>query len=345
MKINEIKQPLISICIPAFNRPKHIIDLLKSVDCLPDEIEIVICEDHSPDRKKIREAVNTFKKSSHYNIEYFENSDNFGFDGNIRELVNRASGKFLVYMGDDDLFIQGALEKYIAFLKDNIDTSYVLRSYISKLSGNAIENFNYLPKTTILEPGEETVAWLFKRSVVLCGFTISREEALKYNTAEIDGTLLYQVYLMSCVCLNKPSIYCDIPIAEVGIVFEDNSMFGTSKAEREKYSRGTITDSNSINFTKSYFEVTTYIDGLYGVNITDKVRVSLSKYSYPFLSIQRKRGLMSFLRYSRRLQNECGLGVTYYFAIYKWSLAIFGERFCNMAIRIIKKFYKHTPNL
>lgn len=345
MKTNEKQQPLISICIPAFNRPKHIIDLLKSVDCVPDEIEIVICEDHSPDRKKIREAVNTFKKSSLYNIEYFENSDNFGFDGNIRELVNRASGKFLVYMGDDDLFIPGALEKYIAFLKDNIDMSYVLRSYISKLSGNATENFNYLPKTTVLEPGEKTVAWLFKRSVVLCGFTISREEALKYNTAEIDGTLLYQVYLMSCVCLNKPSIYCDIPITEVGMVFEDNSMFGTSKAEREKYSKGAITDSNSINFTKSYFEVTTYIDRLYGVNITSKVRVSLSKYSYPFLSIQRKRGLMAFLRYSRRLESECGLGVTHYFTIYKWSLAIFGERFCNMAIRIIKKFYSHTPNL
>jgi glycosyltransferase involved in cell wall biosynthesis len=343
-EINE-KKPLVSICIPAFNRPIHIIDLLRSVDCAPEEVEIVVCEDHSPDRKKIREAVNIFKKSSLYKIRYFENSDNLGFDGNIRELVNRASGKFLVYMGDDDLFIQGALEKYIVFLKDNMDMSYILRSYVNKLSDNKVEHFNYLSETTRLEPGENTVAWLFKRSVVLCGFTISRKEALKYNTPELDGTLLYQVYIMSCVCLKNPSIYCDIPIAEVGVVFEDNSMFGTSKAEREKYSKGTITDSNSINFTKSYFEVSTYIDHLYGVNITDKVRVSLSKYSYPFLSIQRKRGLLAFLRYAKRLQSECGLGVTHYFAIYKWSLAIFGERFCNWAIRIIKKFYSHTPNL
>lgn len=345
MKKNKNNQPLISICIPAFNRPMHIVELLKSIDCAPDEVEVVICEDHSPDREKIRKAVGVFKKSSPYNIKYFENQDNFGFDGNIRELVNRASGKFLVYMGDDDLFIPGALDKYIVFLKNNMRMSYVLRSYISKLSGNTIENYKYLSKTTILEPGEETVAWLFKRSVVLCGFTISREEALKYNTADVDSTLLYQVYLMSCVCLHKPSIYCDIPIAQVGMVFEDNSMFGTSKAEREKYSKGTITDNNSINFTKSYFEVTSYIDRLYGVHITDKVRVSLSKYSYPFLSIQRKRGLMPFLHYAKRLQNECGLGVTHYFTIYKWSLAIFGERFCNMAIRLIKKFYTHTPNL
>jgi len=339
------ERPLISICIPAFNRPLHIIQLLSSIDCGSDNIEIVICEDCSPDRERIRKAVEIFKETSFFEINYFENDDNLGFDGNIRELVNRSSGQYLIFMGDDDLFIQGALKKYISFLKNNLNHSYVLRSYISKLSGNSIENFAYLPKTTILEPGEETVSWLFKRSVVLCGFTISREEAVKYNTAELDGTLLYQVYLMSCVCLSKSSIYCDIPIAEVGMVFEDNSMFGSSKAEKEKYSMGKITDDNSINFTKSYFEVTAYIDRVYDVNITDNVRVSLSKYSYPFLAIQRKRGLSKFLHYSKRLQNECGLGVTYYFFIYKWSLAIFGVKPCNAIIRIVKKLYSHTPNL
>lgn len=345
MNAHNKKSPLVSICIPAFNRPKHIVDLLESIDCHTDDIEVVICEDYSPDRLKIREAINTFKQSTIYNVQYFENEDNLGFDGNIRELVKRSSGRYLVYMGDDDLFIKGALDKYLMFLNDNDNHSYVLRSYISRLAGNSIENFNYLPKTTMLEPGEKTVAWLFKRSVVLCGFTISREEAVKYNTSELDGTLLYQVYLMACVCLNKSSIYCDIPIAEVGVVFEDNSMFGSSKAEKDKYSTGKITDDNSINFTKSYFEVTEYIDRVYNVNITENVRVSLSKYSYPFLVIQRKRGLVQFLRYANRLQKDCGLGITYHFYIYKWSLAILGERMCNKIIRMMKKLFSYTPNL
>ena len=338
-------EKLVSICIPSFNRPKHIIDLLRSIDCLPEDIEIVICEDNSNKRKEIREAVKTFKSNSYYELKYYENKYNLGFDGNIRELVNKANGKFLIYMGDDDLFIPGSLEKYIEFLKKNIDVSYVLRSYINQLSKKNVEKFLYLPKTTILSPGEETVSWLFKRSVVLCGFTISRREAIKYNTSKIDGTLLYQVYLMCCVCLKNKSIYCDIPIAKVGVVYEDNSLFGSSAVEKNRYTKGTITSNNSINFTKSFFEVTSFIDHTYKVNISDKVRISLSKYSYPFLSIQRKRGLISFLNYSNRLQNECGLGITTYFKIYKWSLAILGEKICNSIIRLIKKFYARTPDL
>lgn len=339
------QEKLVSICIPSFNRPKHIIDLLRSIDCIPEDIEIVICEDNSNKRKQIREAVKRFKNDTLYKLKYYENKNNLGFDGNIRELANKASGKFLIYMGDDDLFIPGSLEKYIDFLKKNSDVSYVLRSYIHQLSKKSVEKFLYLPKTTILSPGEETVAWLFKRSVVLCGFTISRKEAIKYNTSKIDGTLLYQVYLMCCICLKNKSIYCDIPIAKVGIVYKDNSLFGSSAAERKRYTKGTITSSNSINFTKSFFEVTNYIDFTYKVNITDKVKLSLSKYSYPFLSIQRKRGLLPFLDYAKRLENECGLGITAYFKIYKWSLAILGENICNSTIRLVKKLYARTPDL
>jgi abequosyltransferase len=320
--------------------------LLGSVDCDPSNVEIVICEDFSPQKDEIRKRVNEFRTQSPFKVRYIENNKNKGFDGNIRELVAQARGKFILFMGDDDLFIPLALDQFLNFLTEHINVKYILRSYVVVHPDGSEEPFRYMTESTVLPPGEGSVAWLFKRSVTICGFTISRKEALKHATADLDGTLLYQIYLMSKVCLEHPSVYCDIPVAQAVLTWQgDYSMFGNAEAEKSRFTPGSVTGDNSINFTKNYFEVTDYLDQAYGTHLTKLVRQSLSKYSYPFLSIQRKRGIKLFLLYANRLEKECGFGVTPYFYIYKWALVFMGEKFCDWTIRLIKRASKHTPNL
>lgn len=338
-------QPLLSICIPSYSRPVQIANLLSSVDCDPQNIEIVVCEDRSPRREQIRSAVQAFAARTPYGVRYFENDNNLGYDGNLRRLVELASGRFVMFMGDDDLFVPGALDHFLQFLRHNEDKKYILRSYVVFHPGGQVETFRYLPTTTVLPAGEQTAAWLFKRSVTICGFTISRDDALAVATSELDGTLLYQVYLMAQVCLSNESIYCDIPVAQAVQTFrDDNPMFGSSEAERGRYTPGTVSQDNSINFTKAYFEVTEYLDRQHGTQLSRRVRTELSKYSYPFLSIQRKRGIGPFLRYARRLESEVGLGCTPYYYIYKWGLALFGEKVCDRLIVRIKNALGYTPN-
>jgi abequosyltransferase len=338
--------PILSVCIPSYNRPRQLAELLASVDCNPDDIEIVICEDGAPKRAEVRDRVTWIQSESRFRILYHENEINLGFDGNLRRLVEKSAGEYILFMGDDDLFMPGMLEPYIAFLKQNRDTKYVLRSYLTIHPNGHTEHFRYLPKTSTLSAGEETVAWLFKRSVTICGFTIDRIEALKHATSDLDGTLLYQVYLMAQVCLEHESAYCDIPMAHAVQSFrEDKPMFGNSAAEKGRYTPGTVSHDNSINFSAAYFEVTRYLDQLHGTNLTARVRVDLSKYSYPFLSIQRKRGIRSFLQYVGRLERELGFGCTLYFHVYKWALALLGERLCDRSIMLIKRLVGHTPHL
>ena len=336
---------LLSICIPTYNRPNQLIKLLESIDCNISKVEIIICENHSPSRELTRLAVNNFIANSKYRINYFENSRNLGYDGNLRKLAEHASADYIMFIGDDDLFIPGSLDKFISFLKKNCDKPYILRTYLTKHADGSEETFRYLRETTPLPFGEKTVAWLFKRSVTICGFTISRLEALKYSTNELDGTLLYQVYLMAQVCLKSNSIYCDIPIAYAIQSFRDDSTaFGSAQSEKKRFTIGSVSHDNSINFAKAYFEVTNYLDKIHGTNLTNLVRLDLSKYSYPFLSIQRKRGVSSFLRYAKRLEIELGFGVTVYFFIYKWALVFFGEKVCDRLILHIKRFFGRTPN-
>lgn len=338
--------PFLSIGIPAYNRPDELRRLLESIDCKPGEVEILVCEDHSPGRQAIAGVVTEFAETSPYPVRYEENAKNLGFDGNIRNLVARAEGVFILFMGDDDLFVPGALDRYLAFLHEHEGYPYVLRSYISVHADGTVETFRYLPETTVLPAGEDTVAWLFKRSVSLSGFTIRREDALRPATDELDGTLLYQIYLMAEVCLCQPSIFCDFPVTQAWQTFRDDfQMFGNSEAERSRFKPGAVSEDNSVNFTKAYFEVAAYLDSRHGTSLESKIRLQISKYAYPFLSIQRKNGLGPFLRYARRLENELGLGVSFYFHCYKWALALLGERVCDRLIIAIKKMLGHTPDL
>jgi abequosyltransferase len=334
----------LSICIPSYNRPVELRNLLDSIDCSPVDIEVVICEDFAPKRNDVRSIVRDFAGVSSYLVRYFENATNLGFDGNLRRLVECATGEFIIFMGDDDLFVSGALARLINFVKKHRDKPYFLRSYLTQHVDGSTEYFRYLPKSEILPAGQTTVAWLFKRSVSLCGFTISREKALQFSTTDLDGTLLYQVYLMCQVCLNHDSIYCDIPISHAVQTFRDDKpMFGNAEVEKSRFTPGKVSHDNSINFTKGYFEVTAYIDRKRGTNLTRLVRIDLSKYSYPFLSIQRKRGIMSFLRYAKRLEQEVGFGCTIYFYFYKWALVLLGERVCDQVIVLIKRKLGYTP--
>jgi glycosyltransferase involved in cell wall biosynthesis len=340
-----MSNPFLSICIPSYNRPAELSNLLASIDCNPAEVEVVICEDLAPNRDQVRAVVTAFSTTTSHTVAYHENLTNRGFDGNLRRLVECATGEYIVFMGDDDLFVPGALDSFIAFLKQNRDKPYVLRSYVTEHPDGRTEYFHYLPKSQVLPAGEATVAWLFKRSVSLCGFTISREKAIHFATTDLDGTLLYQIYLMAQVCLQHESIYCDIPITHAVQTFRgDKPMFGNSEAEKSRFTPGTVSHDNSINFTKAYFEVTDYLDKRHGTNLTKRVRIDLSKYSYPFLSIQRKRGMGSFLRYAKRLEAEVGFGCTAYFHLYKWALLLFGETACDRLIFVIKRRLGYTPN-
>lgn len=338
------KAPLLSICIPSYNRPEQLDKLLASIDCSPELIEVVICEDNAPRRQEVRNIVDTFRQHGRYKLVYEENHFNLGYDANLRHLVEIASGSFVLFMGDDDWFVEGNLDKFITFLQKNSDVGYVLRSYFAMHPDGTLEPFRYLPVPKRFSPSIETCAWLYKRTVSIAGVTFQRESALKYSTDQFDGTLLYQLHLVLEICFNEESIYSDLPVAIVAQTFrEDKPQFGVSNNEKSRFIPGKVTASNSVNFTKGFFEIACDFDRRNGVNLTALIRKDLSKYSYPFLSIQRKRGLIDFLRYSFRLAQETGLNSTWHFYFYTLTLLIFGERICDKVILLIKRQIGYTP--
>jgi hypothetical protein len=96
---------------------------------------------------------------------------------------------------------------------------------------------------------------------------------------------------------------------------------------------------------KGFFRITEYLDRVHGLDSTARVRKDLSKYSYPALSIQRKRGRREFLAYVRLLRDEIRLDATPYFGLYAAALFLFGEAFCDRIIVAVKSVLGRTPEL
>ena len=337
-----MNQYLLSICIPSYNRPKELKRLLESVDGDNNKIEIIICEDYSPKREEIARTVEDYKDNTKYKVEYCENIENYGYDRNLRECIKNAGGKWIMFMGDDDVFVPGELDAYMSFLEENPSLGYVLRSYQALHSDGSIEKFLYFPETRFFDKGFDSCACLFRKSLFISGFCFRRECMANNETDVLDGTLLYQLYILTEICMEYPAAYYHKPITQSidgGVPY-----FGNSKAERELYTPGSITVGNSVAFMKKYFVVTEHLDKKHNIELSKSVRNDLSKYSYPILSIQRNKGRKVFWSYHKELC-KLGLNCTMYYYIYLLGLYVVGEGICDKIIRMIKKTMGRTPQL
>lgn len=334
---------LLSICIPSYNRPEEIYRLLQSIDIQEsDKVEIVICEDHAPKREAVRDKVHLFKEQTGYCVLYIENTVNLGYDKNLRECIKNANGRWIMFMGDDDVIVPGTMDKYMKFLSENDDVGYVLRSYRTLHDDGSIEQFKYYEDTCFFPAGMKTYVELFRKSVFISGFTFKREYALENMTDRFDGSLLYQLYILAEICMKHPAAYYGIPITQS--VDGGYPYFGTSETEKALYTPGYATVENSVNFMKNFFVITDFMDHKYDIHSTEWVKRDISKYAYPVLSIQRKRGRKEFADYHRRLK-KLGLANTLYYYLYYWGLYLLNERMCDKIIRSIKRILGKTPKL
>ena len=254
----------VSICIPSYNRPMELKRLLESVDYSGDkELEIVICEDKAPLGEEVERIVYNYQENSKYKVRFSHNEVNCGYDKNLRQCIDHAHGKWIIFMG--------------------------------------------------VEAGVETYIDLFNKSTFISGFTFQRELALPFRTDKLDGSLLYQLYILAEICLRYPSAYCAIPFTQS--IEGGTPYFGSSESEKGKYTPGTISLDNSVEFIKQHYLVIDYIDQINDIHAADIIRHNMSKYSYPLLSIQRERGIKEFNRYNKMLRS-IGLDKSIYYNIY-----------------------------
>ncbi len=109
--------PLVSVCIPTFNRAHFLKDTLDSVIRQNySNFEIVIVDDASTD--KTESIVKVFKEKSKIPIKYFKNEKNMGRPFSRNRCISEASGEFILWLDDDDILEMDTISSYIKVLNE-----------------------------------------------------------------------------------------------------------------------------------------------------------------------------------------------------------------------------------
>ena len=337
--------PKISVCIPSFNRKEVLAPLLESV-LLQDytDCEIVVCEDKSPERSEIRQIVNGFIARNPGRIKYFENETNLGYDANLRNIIEKASGKYCFFMGNDDLMCKGALSTVASALKRHDNIGVVLRTYASfdGTPENINQVFRYFEKETLFPAGPRAIAAFYRRSVVIPGMVLHRAEALKYSTDKFDGILLYQLYLVANILVTMNGV----SLPEITVLYRNGGIpyFGTSEKERGKFVPTVRTPESSVHFMRGMIEIAKYVEKSRNVPIAGAILKDIGNYSYPILSLQAGQPFFVFVKYCWQLA-KLGMGRSLLFYIYFILILLVRPKGLDAMIRFVKKRLGHTPRL
>ncbi|MBN3033568.1 MAG: glycosyltransferase family 2 protein [Candidatus Saganbacteria bacterium] len=113
-------QPLLSICIPTYNRAQLLKMAVESVlaqidGTIGDGVEIIVSDNASTDESAL--IVERLKQGSGATIKYFVNEKNVGSERNFLLAVERASGRYVWMLGSDDMLAPGALKVIMQEIK------------------------------------------------------------------------------------------------------------------------------------------------------------------------------------------------------------------------------------
>jgi len=139
---------LLSICIPTYNRPENLKNCLDSIaKQVCSDFEVCISDNAS--RVDIAKTIQPYKKK--FKIRFKRNKKNLGFAMNLLNVSLMARGKFIWFLGDDDLLTKNSLNFLTKLIKKNkkinffwINSYYLDVSYLKKFPKKF--DIDFLPK-------------------------------------------------------------------------------------------------------------------------------------------------------------------------------------------------------
>lgn len=335
--------PLISVCVPAYNRAALLAPLLDSIFGQDfQDMEVVIAEDNSPEQQAIRRIATEYATRYHGQLTYHENSSNLGYDGNLRRLIELARGDYVVFMGNDDLLAEGALATIVAAVRIHPNVGVVLRSYDSFVDDPArpAQIFRYFDGECFFPAGAAAIVTFFRRSVFISGMVIRRESAHQHATPRFDGTLLYQQHLVGQILARENGVYLPQILSHHRLGGTPD--FGNSAAEQGRFVPREQTPESSVNFMRGMLQIAADLEQTLRLPVYTPILRDIGNYAYPILSIQAGGSRRTLLRYARALA-ALGLWRVPLFHVYVFGLLLLGRRNCDSLIAAIKVRLGRSP--
>ena len=115
----------LSICIPTFNRPRHLNNCLNSIyNNLANKLSYDVCISDNNSSEETERVVNNYKDKM--NITYKKNSKNVGVANNIILCTNLSKSEYCWVIGDDDLLFNYSIEEALNLINENNDVDFFM---------------------------------------------------------------------------------------------------------------------------------------------------------------------------------------------------------------------------
>lgn len=330
MKIS--KEPFLSICITSYNRVNELKRCLESIDSEHTElVEVVVSEDCSPRKHEIHEVVEQFKAKSAYSVLYNSNEKNLGYDCNLGKLIQLAKGKYIIFISDDDCFIEHGLDKTIEFIQNhdcNVAFGSIYQNREKKVGRKYAKNMK-------ISKGIDSVKRYIYDSILFSGLIFKRELVTECYYEKFRNLNYFQIYLFMSVLYKYDGYYMDIPT--ICTMSDGENAFGISESsEKNNFLADRESLYSMLEFHKGLIKIIQIFDE---DNMTDVLRAFEKEYSlrtYHGLSTAHKAGKKEFKIYWNRL-NALDIHLSLVAKIYYLSLCILGSTFCDALYKAPEK--------
>jgi len=137
----------LSVCIPTYNRAEFLKECLWSVitqaHSLRNDIEIIICDNNSSDTTE--EIVKEYRREHDF-IKYYKNERNLGYAGNQVKCIERAEGKYIAILCDDDMYVNDTLNSIFTVISKK-EYSFIALNYYGFLKSiNKVFSTGFAPE-------------------------------------------------------------------------------------------------------------------------------------------------------------------------------------------------------
>ena len=333
---------LFSVCIPAYNRAQHLPDLLESILAQDFcDFDVVVCEDRSPERRQIAAIVGEYQSRYPGGVHYFENEQNLGYDGNIRNLVQQASGRFCFFMGNDDLMCQGALRHAASVVGRYSNVGLILKSYgwFEKTPEAVDQEVRWFRTEKEFPAGIPAIRFAFRRSGVISGYIVDRDLAHDAATDKFDGTLFYQLHLTANVLIHKSAVCTP----EVLVLCRAGTPdFGNSVKEKGKYIPGKYTPQARLSMISGALSIIRNLKETKGIDVVDDVIHDYANYFYPYIKDQLNLPLKDYYALYRAY-GRMGFSRYPLYHVYFLAAYVLGEKGFDALTAVVRKQLGRSP--
>lgn len=141
-------QPLVSICIPAYNNERYIKDTLESiVEQTYKNIEIIVVDDQSQDG-----TVDIINSINDERIKLYKNEKNLGMVGNWNRCLELTTGEFVKLVCADDMVHRNAIEREVEILTKYQNVNLVESdTQLVDVNGKKAGVFKRYPKSGVVD--------------------------------------------------------------------------------------------------------------------------------------------------------------------------------------------------